>query len=83
MHATVRLLRVGQPRRADDAAKSGQFIDQFSWVKYGPTVLKKIRFRAQFRLVELRESVHAVAVPLQGTLEGSSDIPYLFRRKIR
>ena len=31
MHATVCLLRAGQPRRAGDAAKSGQFKGQFSW----------------------------------------------------
>ena len=31
-HATVCLLRAGQPRSAGDAAKLGQFIGQFSWV---------------------------------------------------
>ena len=36
MHATVCLLRAGQPRSAGDAAKSGQFIGQFSWVTDSP-----------------------------------------------
>ena len=31
MHATVCLLRAGQPRRPGDAAKSGHFEGQFSW----------------------------------------------------
>ena len=34
------LLRAGQPRSAGDAAKSGQFIGQFSWVTGDPIVLK-------------------------------------------
>ena len=40
MHATVSLLRAGQPRRAGNAAKSGQFIGQFLWVKYDPVGIK-------------------------------------------
>ena len=40
MHAAVCLLRAGQPRSAGDAAKSGQFIGQFSWVTGNPIVLK-------------------------------------------
>ena len=40
MHAAVCLLRAGQPRSAGDAAKSGQFIGQFSWVTGDPIVLK-------------------------------------------
>ena len=34
------LLRAGQLRRAGDAAKSGQFIGQFSWVKRDPITVK-------------------------------------------
>ena len=44
MLATVCLLRAGQPRRAGDAAKSGQFVGQFSWDKYDPTVVKGLTF---------------------------------------
>ena len=40
MHAAVCLLRAGQPRSAGQAAKSGQFIGQFSWVTGDPIVLK-------------------------------------------
>ena len=40
MHAAVCLLHAGQPRRAGDVAKSGQFIDQFSWDRYVPMVVK-------------------------------------------
>ena len=40
MHATVCLLRAGQPRRAGAAAKSGQFVGQFSWVTGDPIGLK-------------------------------------------
>ena len=40
MHATVCLLRAGQPRRAGAAAKSGEFVGQFSWVTGDPIVLK-------------------------------------------
>ena len=40
MHATVCLLRAGQPRRAGAEAKSGQFVGQFSWVVYDPMVVR-------------------------------------------
>ena len=40
MHATVCLLRAGQPRRAGATAKSGQFVGQFSWVTGDPIGLK-------------------------------------------
>ena len=40
MHATVCLLRAGQPRRASRAAKSGQFIGQFTWVTGDPMGVK-------------------------------------------
>ena len=40
MHATVCLLRAGQPRRAGAAAKSGQFLGQFAWVTGEPSGLK-------------------------------------------
>ena len=40
MHAAVCLLRAGQPRSAGDAAKSGQFVGQFSWVTGDPIGLK-------------------------------------------
>ena len=40
MHATVCLLHAGQPKSAGDAAKSGQFIGQFSWVTGDPIGLK-------------------------------------------
>ena len=40
MHAAVFLLRAGQPRSGGDAAKSGQFIGQFSWVTGDPIVVK-------------------------------------------
>ena len=40
MHATVCLLRAGQPKSAGDTAKSGQFIGQFSWVTGDPIGLK-------------------------------------------
>ena len=43
MHATVCLLRAGQPRSASDVAKSGQFTGQFSWVTGDPIVLKGLR----------------------------------------
>ena len=36
MHATVCLLRAGQPRRPGDAAKSGQFEGQFAWEEKFP-----------------------------------------------
>ena len=36
MHAAVCLLRAGQPRSADDAAKLGQFVGKFSWVTGDP-----------------------------------------------
>ena len=45
MHATVCLLRAGQPRRAGDAAKSGQFIGQFSWVTGDPMGVKELLSR--------------------------------------
>ena len=38
MHAC--LLRAGLPRPAGNAAKSGQFIDQFSWDESVPTNIK-------------------------------------------
>ena len=34
MHAAVFLLRAGQPKRAGDAAKSGEFLGEFSWVEF-------------------------------------------------
>ena len=40
MHTTVYLLPAGQPRRAGMAAKFGQFVGQFSCVKYDTPVLK-------------------------------------------
>ena len=40
MHTTVCLLRTGQPRRAGNVAKLGQFIGQFSCVEYDTPVLK-------------------------------------------
>ena len=40
MYAKVCLLHAGQPRRAGNAAKSGQFIGQFSWVTSGPIGVK-------------------------------------------
>ena len=43
MHAAVCLLRAGQPRSAGDAAKSGQFIGQFSWVTGDPIGLKGLK----------------------------------------
>ena len=43
MHGTVCLLRAGQPRRAGAAAKSGQFVGQFSWVTGDPIVLNGLR----------------------------------------
>ena len=39
-YGTVCLLRAGQPRRAGAAAKSGQFVGQFSWVTGDPIVVK-------------------------------------------
>ena len=43
MHGTVCLLRAGQPRRAGAAAKSGQFVGQFSWVTGDPIVVKGLK----------------------------------------
>ena len=40
MHATVCLLRAGQPRSAGDAAKLGQFVGKFSWVTGDPIGVK-------------------------------------------
>ena len=40
MHATVCLLHAGQPKRAGDVAKSGEFIGEFSWVKYDPIAIE-------------------------------------------
>ena len=40
MHATVCLLRSGQPRRAGAAEKSGQFVGQFLWVTGDPIGVK-------------------------------------------
>ena len=40
MRATVCLLRAGRPTHASDAAKSGQFIGQLSWVTGDPIGLK-------------------------------------------
>ena len=48
MHATVCLLRAGQPRRAGAAAKSGQFVGQFSWVTGDPIVFKGLKIRISF-----------------------------------
>ena len=48
MHATVCLLRAGQPRRAGAAAKSGQFVGQFSWVTGDPIVVKGL-----YRVIEI------------------------------
>ena len=45
MHGTVCLLRADQPRRAGAAAKSGQFVGQFSWVTGDPIVLKGLKLR--------------------------------------
>ena len=45
MHGTVCLLRAGQPRRAGAAAKSGQFVGQFSWVTGDPIVVKGLRLK--------------------------------------
>ena len=39
-HATVCLLRTGQPRRAGDVVKSGQFTGQFTWVTGDSMVVK-------------------------------------------
>ena len=43
MRATVCLLRAGWPTRAGDAAKSGQFIGQLSWVTGDSIGLKGLR----------------------------------------
>ena len=40
MHAAVCLLCASQPRCTGDAVKSGQFLGQFSWDRYVPTVVK-------------------------------------------
>ena len=42
MHATVCLLCAGQPRRAGDVAKSGEFIGESSWVAYDPITIKEL-----------------------------------------
>ena len=36
MHATVYLLHAGQLKSAGDAAKSGEFIGELSWVEFNP-----------------------------------------------
>ena len=36
MHAAVCLLRAGQPKRAGDVEKSGEFLGEFSWVEFDP-----------------------------------------------
>ena len=51
MHAAVFLLRAGQPRSGGDAAKSGQFIGQFSWVTGDPIVVKGLY--SEYRYSEL------------------------------
>ena len=43
-YGTVCLLRAGQPRRAGAAAKSGQFVGQFSWVTGDPIVVKGLTY---------------------------------------
>ena len=40
MYATVCLLRAGQPKCAGDAAKSWEFLGEFSWVEYDPKGIK-------------------------------------------
>ena len=40
MRATVCLLRAGQPTRASNATKSGQFIGQLSWATDDPIGFK-------------------------------------------
>ena len=36
MHAAVCLLHAGQLKRTGDAAKSGEFLGEFSWVEFDP-----------------------------------------------
>ena len=58
MHARVCLLRAGQPRRAGDAVKSGQFIGQFSWDKYDPTVVKGLRIKSNILYEQQFNRIH-------------------------
>ena len=66
MHATVCLLRAGQPRWAGNAAKSGQFIGQFSWDEYVPTDVKGLNYRysvsAGFGYSSLNNALHIFLV---------------------
>ena len=51
MQATVCLLRAGQPKSAGDAAKSGQFVGQLSWVTGDPIGLKELSYSGQKNFV--------------------------------
>ena len=42
---SVCLLHAGQPKRAGDAAKSGEFIGEFSWVEYDPIIVKGLTWK--------------------------------------
>ena len=53
MHATVCLLHAGQPRCAGDAAKSGQFIGQFTWVTGDPMGIKGLNKRNYWHMLVL------------------------------
>ena len=48
MRATVCLLHAGRPTRAGNAAKSGQFIGQLSWVTGDPISLKGLNDSKMF-----------------------------------
>ena len=63
MHGTVCLLRAGQPRRAGAAAKSGQFVGQFSWVTGDPIGLKGLRAES---VTEGRHKLEQVAQSVKG-----------------
>ena len=55
MHATVCLLRAGQPRRTSAAAKSGQFVGQFSWVTGDQPVSKGYTATLKMHCITLRD----------------------------
>ena len=69
MHATVCLLRAGQPRRASKAAKSGQFIGQFTWVTGDPMGVKGL-----YSMIDeaLYNPLTPIAISKQLELIGSS-----------
>ena len=50
MHAAVCLLRAGQPKRAGNAAESGEFLGEFFWVEFDPMGVRGLIIHAGAKL---------------------------------